>query len=68
MGVRHYEQHFERRQDPRGRDYYWNASRDQGGLPTGKTDSEAIAAGHISITPIQLDYTHHVLYEQMQHW
>jgi 5'-nucleotidase len=68
MGMRQYQQKFERRTDPRGRDYYWNDSRDRGGLPTGRSDSEAIAAGKVSITPIQLDQTNHATLELMRHW
>ena len=50
--------HFERRQDLRGRDYYWTGFSAHGGEPEAGTDIRAIAEGRISVTPIHIDMTH----------
>ncbi|RKF21056.1 5'/3'-nucleotidase SurE [Altericroceibacterium spongiae] len=45
--------------DPRGRPYYWFGLDDiEHSLDHG-TDLEAISEGYISVTPLQLDLTHH---------
>lgn len=50
--------HFERRQDLRGRDYYWTGFAAHSGEPEAGTDIRAIAEGRISITPLHIDLTH----------
>jgi 5'-nucleotidase len=59
LGRRIYTESIVERRDPRGRSYYWIG----GGAPTWQpeegTDFEAIDTGHISITPLHLDLTHH---------
>ncbi len=50
-------EHFEKRKDPRGRDYYWMTgkflNRDKGQ----DTDIEALSAGYASIVPVRIDFT-----------
>jgi 5'-nucleotidase len=50
-------EHFDKRVDPRGRDYYWMTgkfvNRDRGG----DTDLEALQNGYASIVPIDTDFT-----------
>ena len=57
---------FEKRTDPRGREYYWMTGRfiylDEGT----ETDSEALKSGYVSIVPVQLDFTNHQLKSQLQ--
>ena len=50
--------HFERRQDLRGRDYYWTGFSAHGGEPEEGTDIRAVAEGRISVTPLHIDLTH----------
>jgi len=45
--------------DPRGFTYYWFGLHGIEHTPDHKTDLEAIADGFISVTPLQLDLTHH---------
>ncbi|MEQ1821248.1 MAG: 5'/3'-nucleotidase SurE [Fimbriimonadaceae bacterium] len=57
MGKRVYEDRVEARQDPWGRNYYWQGgvvvmNPDQPG-----TDVQAVSEGFVSITPITLDWT-----------
>jgi 5'-nucleotidase len=59
MGERVYRDRVEKRQDPWGRDYWW-----QGGVvvmdaQTPGTDVYAVSQGAVSITPISLDWTRH---------
>lgn len=64
MGLRVYHDHLDRREDPRGRPYYWTIGSLPTGIPERDTDIGAIADGFVSVTPLQLDLTaHHVLPE-----
>lgn len=58
LGRRHASEPVIKAQDPRGRDIYWigppGAGRDAGP----GTDFHAVAAGRVSITPLQIDLTH----------
>lgn len=59
QGTARFEEHFERRTDPRGRLYYWLTGEipvENGGPDT---DSAALRQGLISITPIFYDLTCH---------
>jgi 5'-nucleotidase len=52
---------YERRQDPRGRDYFWNNSVFTLGPTDDDTDVAALRDGFITITPLQFDLTDHTL-------
>lgn len=58
LGKRHESEAVIRAQDPHGREIFWigpaGAARDAGE----GTDFHATAAGHVSITPLQIDLTH----------
>ncbi|QIG54667.1 5'/3'-nucleotidase SurE [Altererythrobacter sp. BO-6] len=45
--------------DPRGQRYYWFGLDAIEHTPDHGTDLEAIGEGHVSVTPLQLDLTHH---------
>jgi 5'-nucleotidase len=58
MSVARYGEAFERRVDPRGRNYYW-ASNDPPPPPSAiESDITALRAGAITITPLEYDLTH----------
>lgn len=66
MSVARYGEAFERRVDPRGRDYYW-ASNDPPPPPSSKeSDVTALADGSITITPLEYDLTHWDRLEELQ--
>jgi len=66
MSIDRYGEAFERRVDPRGRNYYW-ASNDPPPPPSSKeSDVTALAEGAITITPLQYDLTHRERLEQLQ--
>ena len=50
-------EHFEKRIDPRENIYYWISGEAQSALDEKDTDVSALAAGFITITPIQYDLT-----------
>ena len=45
--------------DPRGRPYYWFGLQDAEHTLDHGTDLEAVEDGYVSVTPLQLDLTHH---------
>ena len=52
---------YERRQDPRGRDYFWNSSIYSLGETDADTDVAALRDKFITITPLQFDLTEHAM-------
>jgi 5'-nucleotidase len=68
QGLRIYRDELIKREDPRGKPYYWIG----GDVPTGVneegTDFGALARGYVSITPVQLDLTAHSMLKQLQAW
>ena len=50
---------YERRQDPKGRDYFWNTSVFRLGETERDTDVAALRDGFITVTPLQFDLTDH---------
>jgi 5'-nucleotidase len=68
LGKRIYEDQLIKREDPRGRTYYWiggSSIRSEG--ETG-TDVAAVAEGYVSVTPIHMDMTNHRLLETLRAW
>ncbi|MCH2115464.1 MAG: 5'/3'-nucleotidase SurE [Pirellulales bacterium] len=59
---------FERRCDPRGRNYYWATGMAPDPPSDTETDLSALRAGHITLTPLQFDMSHRDQIEQMQTW
>lgn len=52
---------YERRQDPRNRDYYWNTSVFTLGPSDPDTDVAALRENYITITPLMFDLTEHAI-------
>ena len=57
QGLRVYRDELVRRQDLRGRPYYWIGGESPSGLSEPDTDFWALRENYISITPLQLDLT-----------
>lgn len=55
---------YERRQDPKGRDYFWNTSVFRLMQTEEDTDVAALRDRYITITPLQFDLTDHGLLEE----
>jgi 5'-nucleotidase len=57
-----------RREDPRGRPYYWIGGNPPTGVDEPGTDFGDLKAGYVSITPIQLDLTAHAMIGDLSKW
>ncbi len=57
QGLRVYRDQLLRREDPRGKPYYWIGGQPPTGVLEEGTDFSAVQAGYVSITPLQLDLT-----------
>jgi 5'-nucleotidase len=68
MGLAHYGDQFERRVDPRGRNYYW-ATYDPPPAPTPHaTDLTALLNGEVTLTPLHFDLTDAASLTTMEAW
>jgi 5'-nucleotidase len=65
LGLRLYDDHFEKRSDPYGRDYYWLSGRaiEEGEAET--SDVHAVKLGYISVTPVAFTMTNHSVVEHL---
>ena len=68
LGFWRYGQSYIKRQDPKGRDYYWSANESSPQPTPHPTDISVLAQGHITITPMQFDLTKRSLLPSMQQW
>ncbi len=57
-----------KREDPRGKPYYWIGGEAPTGIEEEDTDFGAIKQGYISVTPIQLDLTDTDALAVLQSW
>jgi 5'-nucleotidase len=48
---------FDERKDPRGRKYYWLTGRFENFDRGEDADETALAAGYVSVVPVQYDFT-----------
>ena len=62
QGFRYYANEVSKRQDPRGRDYYWIGGGYLGFEKLGNTDCDAVDAGYVAIVPITIENTHNAFY------
>ena len=68
MGLERYGEEFIRREDPKGRPYYW-ATGDPPPSSAGKeTDVSALKAGFVTLTPLKYDLTSHPTLQEMNQW
>ena len=68
LGMRIYLDELVCREDPMGRPYYWIGGPPPTGVIANDTDFGALAAGYVSITPIQMDMTAYALIEGVKQW
>ena len=68
LGVRCYENTFERRLDPRGRHYYWMSGKLAESDNDPDTDVMAVREGKISVTPVHFDLTNYSLIHSLEKW
>jgi 5'-nucleotidase len=68
QGLRVYRDALVRREDPRGRPYYWIGGDSPSGVADPGTDIGALAEGYVSITPLQLDLTAMSAIQSIESW
>lgn len=68
QGLRVYRDALDSRLDPRGQPYYWIGGEHPTGVDEPGTDFGALRAGYVSITPLQLDLTHHKAMGVLKTW
>jgi len=68
LGKRVYRDAVVKKQDPRGRDYYWIGGQPPIWCEGEGTDFEAVEAGMISVTPLQLDLTDYKSLHMVRVW
>ena len=68
QGRREYVDRIEKRLDPSGRPYYWQAGNLRETTPDPYSDVHAILQNQISVTPVQLDLTDYTLLDHLRHW
>lgn len=68
MGLRVYHDKVDKREDPRGRPYYWVIGDSPTGIPERGTDIGVLGEGYVSVTPIQLDLTAYQWMSDLNSW
>ncbi len=68
MGVERYGEHYIRRQDPKGRDYYWATNDPPPKRTEHPTDLTMLSDGHVTVTPLKFDLTSQQLLSDMEDW
>ncbi|MCK4357139.1 MAG: 5'/3'-nucleotidase SurE [Candidatus Cloacimonetes bacterium] len=68
LGHRIYTDFIEERNDPRGKPYFWIGGQVPEWSEGGETDFDAIKAGYVSITPINVDMTNYSYFLTIENW
>ncbi|HHX78037.1 MAG TPA: 5'/3'-nucleotidase SurE [Firmicutes bacterium] len=68
LGVRHYQNTFEERVDPRGKTYYWLAGELINKENKEGSDVKAVEDGYISITPLKFNLTDEKRRQELVSW
>ena len=68
QGAIYFKDHFEMREDPRGRIYYWMTGDVKDTDKELESDGVAIKEGYVSITPLQLQMTNFDFIEKLNEW
>jgi 5'-nucleotidase len=68
LGKRRYENTFEKRQDPRGKTYYWMGGEVTDIQQGSDTDIATIKRGEISVSPLLFDVTNNGFIKTVDNW
>jgi 5'-nucleotidase len=68
MAVAHYGERFEKRTDPRGRNYYWAVGDPPRHNVEYETDLTALKKGFVTLTPLDFDLTKRPVLAEMERW
>src|SRR5690606_28866546 len=64
----HWEEEFDKRSNPQGRDYYWLTGRFVNVDEGEDSDEHALAKGYVSVVPVQFDLTAHQFLKELNTW
>ena len=68
MGVARYGEYFDKRQDPKGRTYFWATTDPPPEHLEHDTDLSSLEQGYVTLTPLQYDMTKQSMMGPMQDW
>jgi 5'-nucleotidase len=68
QGKSFWEDSFELRSDPNGRDYYWLTGKMEINDSSNDFDIIAVNDDYVSITPLHYDLTDYNAYEEIKNW
>mgnify|MGYP001829033528 CR=1 FL=1 len=68
MDVTRFDEHFVKRQDPKGRNYYWVAGEIPPSSGSQESDLTALRKGYVTLTPLQYDMTQRTVLREMENW
>ncbi len=68
LGKRRYENTFEKRRDPRGKEYYWMGGEVMDIMAEPGTDIASVRNGEISVTPLFFDVTDNNFMNMVREW
>ncbi len=63
-----WEESFDHRKDPSGKDYYWLTGKFALHENSNETDEWALKNNYISVVPVQFDFTAHSVIPEIQNW
>lgn len=63
-----WEEKFDKRQNPQGRDYYWLSGEFVNQDKGNNTDVEALDANYVSVVPVKFDLTAHDFINELNSW
>lgn len=64
----HWEEEFDRRTNPQGRDYFWAKGRFVNDDTGQDNDEYALSQGYVSVVPVQFDMTAHHYLAELETW
>jgi 5'-nucleotidase len=68
MNVTRYDDSFQKRSDPWGRNYYWLIGGPPATMAGHETDLSALAQGKVTITPLDYNMTRKAVLTEMEQW
>ncbi len=68
MDVARYEDKYEKRTDPSGREYYWIIGGPPSTTSPCETDLSALAKGNVTLTPLDYNMTTNAVLDEMKQW
>ena len=68
QGNAYFKDRFEKREDPRGNNYYWMTGESIDPDSSGNTDNRALKDGYISVTPIHYRLTNESFMSDLESW